>query len=73
MRAAVLAPESRAVRVAVVRQMLAERNLPMARQMLERLAYSAHEGKDNKAREVLEMLDASKLEEAAAALKDIAE
>ena len=69
MRVAVLAPESRGVRVLLARQMLADGEADSARFLLQPIAFAPHrKSQDNKAREIVDLIDAGKAREAEAAM-----
>lgn len=68
-RAAVLAPESREVRLALAQQELTAGNGAAARMLLQPLAYAPHRAiDDNKPLDAIALIDAGKLAEARAAL-----
>ncbi|MBX3565122.1 MAG: hypothetical protein KF730_11175 [Sphingomonas sp.] len=67
MRAAVLAPESKAVRLALARQMLLDRDAATARTLLEPIAFAPHRSKNrNIPREIIEAIDAGDVDKAIA-------
>ncbi|MEO6214941.1 MAG: hypothetical protein ABIO86_02830 [Sphingomonas sp.] len=67
MRAAALAPESSGVRMALARQMLVDGDAPSARNLLQPIAFAPHRPiGENLPREVVDLIDAGKIEEARA-------
>ena len=69
MRAAVLAPESVEVRTALAREMLISGDTGAARSLLQPLAFAPHQqGKTNLSRDIVDLIDAGKFEDAKAAM-----
>ena len=69
MRAAALAPESDEIRVYLARQMLVDGEAESARFLLQPIAYAPHRAsQQNKAREIVDLIDAGKIEDARAAI-----
>jgi hypothetical protein len=69
MRAAVLAPESAGVRMALARQMLIDGDAATARNLLQPIAFAPHRPiGENLPREVVDLIDAGKIAEAKAAI-----
>jgi tetratricopeptide (TPR) repeat protein len=69
MRAQVLAPESREVRAALARQMLLNGDAASARFLLQPIAFAPHRAStENVARQVVDLIDAGKIDEAKAAI-----
>ncbi|TFI57035.1 hypothetical protein E2493_17225 [Sphingomonas parva] len=70
MRAAALAPESTEIRVQLARQMLTDGDAATARALLQRSAFTPHRERDeNLARQLVDLIDAGKVEEAKALMK----
>jgi tetratricopeptide (TPR) repeat protein len=68
MRAEVLAPESSGIRMALGRQMLFDGDAASARALLQPVAFSPHQLRaENLPRQVIDLIDAGKIEEAKAA------
>lgn len=69
MRAAVLAPESKAVRLALARQMLTDGDTVSARGLLLPIAFAPHRVRnENMPRTVVDLIDAGKIDDAKAAI-----
>ncbi len=69
MRAEVLAPEAKIVRAALARQMLIDGDTAGARFLLQPIAFAPHLArKENVMRQIVDMIDAGKIQEAKAAM-----